>query len=44
VIGGRVLEVTAIVGFATGQSVYVEALVMTAIEENIVCACPRART
>jgi hypothetical protein len=36
VIGGRVLDVTAIVGFATGHSVSAEALVMTAIEENIV--------
>ncbi len=39
-IGGRVLDVTAIVGFATGQSVYTEALVMTAIEENIVLTVP----
>ena len=36
VIGGRVLDVTAIVGFCTGQSVYAEALAVTAIEENIV--------
>jgi hypothetical protein len=42
VIGGRVLDVTAIVGFATGQSVYAEALVMTAIEENVVLAVPSA--
>lgn len=33
---------TAIVGFATGQSVYAEALVMTAIEENIVLIVPSA--
>lgn len=39
-IGGRVLDVTAIVGFSTGQSVYTEALVMTAIEENIVSTVP----
>ena len=39
-IGGRVLDVTAIVGFSTGQSVYTEALVMTAIEENIVLTVP----
>jgi hypothetical protein len=42
VIGGRVLDVTAIVGFCTGQSVYAEALVMTAIEENIVLTIPSA--
>ena len=41
-IGGRVLDVTAIVGFCTGQSVYAEALVMTAIEENIVLIIPSA--
>ena len=41
-IGGRVLDVTAVVGFSAGQSVYVEALVMTAIEENIVLAIPSA--
>lgn len=39
-IGGRVLDVTAVVGFSTGQSVYAEALVMTAIDENIVLAVP----
>jgi hypothetical protein len=42
VIGGRVLDVSAIVGFSTGQSVYAEALVMTAIEENIVLTIPSA--
>ncbi len=41
-IGGRVLDVTAVVGFSTGQSVYAEALVMTAIEENIVLTIPSA--
>lgn len=41
-IGGRVLDVSAIVGFATGQSVYAEALVMTAIDENIVLSIPAA--
>ena len=41
-IGGRVLDVSAIVGFSTGQSVYAEALVMTAIEENIVLTIPSA--
>jgi hypothetical protein len=40
VIGGRVLDVTGVVGFSTGQSVYTEALVMTAIEENIVLTIP----
>ena len=35
-IGGRVFDVTAIVDFATARSVYAQALVMTAIEENIV--------
>ena len=39
-IGGRVLDVSAVVGFSTGQSVYAEALVMTAIEENIVLVVP----
>jgi hypothetical protein len=42
VIGGRVLDVAAVVGFSTGQSAYAEALVMTAIEENIVLAVPSA--
>jgi hypothetical protein len=42
VIGGRVLDVTAVTGFSTGQSVYAEALAMTAIEENIVLAVPSA--
>jgi hypothetical protein len=32
--------VNAVVGFSTGQSVYTEALVMTAIEENIVLTIP----
>lgn len=31
---------TAIVGFCTGKSVYAEALVVTAIEENIVLIIP----
>jgi hypothetical protein len=42
VIGGRVFDVTAIVDFATARSVYAEALVMTAIEENIVLVVPSA--
>lgn len=41
-IGGRVLDVSAITGFATARSVYAEALVMTAIEENIVLLLPSA--
>ncbi len=41
-IGGRVVDVSAIVGFATARSVYAEALVMTAIEENIVLLVPSA--
>jgi hypothetical protein len=41
-IGGRVFDVTAVVEFATARSVYVEALVMTAIEENIVLVVPGA--
>ena len=41
-IGGRVFDVTAIVDFATARSVYAEALVMTAIEENIVLVVPGA--
>lgn len=41
-IGGRVLDVSAIVGFATARSVYAEALVMTAIEESIVLLVPSA--
>lgn len=41
-IGGRVFDVSAVVGFATARSVYAEALVMTAIEENIVLLVPSA--
>jgi hypothetical protein len=40
VIGGRGFDVTAIENFATARSVYAEALVMTAIEENIVLVVP----
>jgi hypothetical protein len=42
VIGGRVFDVSAVVNFATAGSVYAEALVMTAIEENIVLVVPGA--
>lgn len=41
-IGGRVFDVSAVVSFATARSVYAEALVMTAIEENIVVLIPSA--
>lgn len=41
-IGGRIFDVSAVVGFATARSVYAEALVMTAIEENIVLLVPGA--
>ncbi len=42
-IGGRVLDVTAVVGFSTGHSVYAEALAMTAIEENVVAEAETLR-
>lgn len=41
-IGGRIYDVTAVAGFATAGSVYAEALVMTAIEGNIVLLVPSA--
>lgn len=41
-IGGRVFDVSAVVNFTTARSVYAEALVMTAIEENIVLVVPGA--
>jgi hypothetical protein len=40
VIGGWVLDADALTGFATGSSVYVQALVWTAVEENVVLAVP----
>jgi hypothetical protein len=40
VIGGRVLDASMIVSFATGTSVYAAALVWTAVEEGIVLAVP----
>ena len=39
-IGGRVLDATALAAFATGRPVYVRALVWAAVEENIVLAVP----
>jgi hypothetical protein len=41
-IGGRVLDATALVAFAIGRPVYVRALVWAAVEENIVLAVPSA--
>lgn len=41
-IGGRVLDATALAAFATGRPVYVRALVWAAVEENIVLAIPSA--
>ncbi len=39
-IGGRVLDASAIVAFCTGRSVYAAALVWTAVEEGIVLVLP----
>lgn len=39
-IGGRVLDSSAVVGFASGASVYAAALVWTAVEEGLVLAIP----
>lgn len=41
-IGGRVLDSTALEAFATGTPVYMRALVWAAVEENIVLAVPSA--
>jgi hypothetical protein len=40
VIGGRVLDASAIVAFAGGHSVYAAALVWTAVEDGIVLVVP----
>jgi hypothetical protein len=40
VIGGRVLDASALVGFAAQRSVYAAALVWTAVEESIVLVLP----
>jgi hypothetical protein len=42
VIGGRVLDATALAAFATGRPVYMRALVWAAVEANIVLAVPSA--
>jgi hypothetical protein len=42
VIGGRILDASALAAFATGQPVYVRALVWAAVEENVVLAVPSA--
>jgi hypothetical protein len=39
-IGGRVLDASALAAFAIGRPVYVRALVWAAVEENIVLAVP----
>ena len=39
-IGGRVLDASAVLAFATGTSVYCSALVWTAVQESIVLALP----
>lgn len=39
-IGGRVLDASAVVAFASGSSVYAAALVWTAVEEGLVLAVP----
>ena len=39
-IGGRVLDASAIVAFASGDSIYAAALVWTAVEEGIVLVVP----
>ena len=41
-IGGWVLSTDALSGFATGSSVYAQALVWTAVEESMVLAVPAA--
>jgi hypothetical protein len=42
VIGGRVLDASALAAFATGRPVYVRALVWAAVEANLVLAVPSA--
>lgn len=41
-IGGRVLDATALAAFAVGRPVYMRALVWAAVEANIVLAVPSA--
>jgi predicted nucleic acid-binding protein len=40
VIGGRVLDTSALLGFARGTSIYASAAVWTAVEESIVLVVP----
>jgi predicted nucleic acid-binding protein len=40
VIGGHVLDASALIAFASGTSVYAEAAVWTAVEESIVLIVP----
>jgi predicted nucleic acid-binding protein len=40
VIGGRVLDTSAVVAFASGDSIYAAALVWTAVEDGIVLVVP----
>jgi hypothetical protein len=40
VIGGRVLDASAMVAFASGDSVYAGALVWTTVEEGLVLVAP----
>lgn len=39
-IGGRILDASAIVAFCSGRSVYAAALVWTAVEEGLVLVVP----
>jgi hypothetical protein len=40
VIGGRVLDASAVIAFASRTSIYAQALVWTAVEEGIVLVVP----
>jgi hypothetical protein len=40
VIGGRILDTSALLAFARGTSIYVAAAVWTAVEESIVLIVP----
>lgn len=39
-IGGRVLDLSAVLGFARRDSIYLDALVWTAVEEDVVLLLP----
>lgn len=43
-IGGRVLDASAVVAFADGSSAYAAALVWTAVEEGLVLLIPSSAT